>query len=357
MARHSKEKMQFLSNLSRRLSDIFTRSQGLSKEETDQCNLVDQVDLKELDEGGFARIYITEDPRLKNWVIRKVSAPIGPQTATHSHEKEIERQAKLIQEFQNFTCPKSARSEEGCKRMITSVSCPNGVVLQSPLGTSWKHWFVDSQAGQDFTGKDFAREIEVITLHLESKGILLSDFKLDNTIYASGKVVAIDTDSWFKKDGGKPLPRQLTLDEIHLTITPRHWIPLTCLLRIDFTDELFNLWLWFLSLTACSNFVAIEAAFKKPKRDRDQRSKKFSFARHRDCFLILSEKVFQLWQQQGNGLSAEWIQKFSRPSSQRAQIRQAKIRGLYEQLVFADTHLDSYQGVLQGVRDCFKTLK
>jgi hypothetical protein len=330
--------------------------------------LVDQVELKELDEGGFAKIYVTEDPRLKNWVIRKVSAPTGPQTATYSQKEEIERQAKLIQEFQNLMCPKPVppESEEGCKRIISSVSCPNGVMLQSPLGISWKHWFVNYQTGQDFTGKDFAREIEVITLHLESKGILLSDFKLDNTIYAGGKVVAIDTDSWFKKDGGKPLPRQLTPDEIHLTITLRHWIPLTCLLGLDFTDDLFNLWLWFLSLTACSNFVAIEAEFqklerdryrrsKKPERDRYRRSKKFSLAKHQDCFLILSEKVFQLWQQQGNGLSAEWIKKFR--GSQQASIRQDKIRGLYEQLVFKDTQLVSYQGVLEGVRDCFQTLK
>ena len=112
--------------------------------------------------------------------------------------------------------------------------------------------------------------------------------------------------------------------------------------------------------------MAIEAEFqkleryryrrsKKPERDRDQRSKKFSFAKHQDCFLILSEKVFQLWQQQGNGLSAEWIKKFR--GSQQATIRQAKIRGLYRQLVFEDTHLVSYQGVLEGVRDCFQTLK
>jgi hypothetical protein len=334
--RREKKNMSFLSQIFQSVRSHFSKTPAQKA-----CDVAQNEDnLILLGSGGFARVFGFDgdkNPELKTWVVRKVKPPTGPRKRDQEnpHKDEMERQKRLILDFQTLTCPTD--QETICQKFLKSAACDSGDMVQTPRGMSWEDWFC--QKRPPLYAPNFCQQIWEITAHLQKQGVLLTDFKLENTIIVDAdsrdwRVVAIDTDSWFQRRPQQP-PRKLQYEEIYITTTERHWLPPRALLTTEFTDAIFDLWLFFLSLTCCSNFIFVEQSLDMIYKHLEVKDRIGVFYSRLSCdgYFILSPQVFALWQFYNRTVDNERVAKWKRSSrSEPQKARQQEVQELYSRL-------------------------
>jgi hypothetical protein len=151
--------------------------------------LADIKELRQLAKGGFGSIIV----KLGNQThVAKKFKDESVAKSTNERLKEFAKASGCSDEPQGEICQHFVSSSAFCSE--------RNLIIQTPRGKPWPTFLQEDSATESVLCESLRHIWKAMKYLLFDRGILLTDFKADNTIWANGRIVLIDLDSFIVFD-------------------------------------------------------------------------------------------------------------------------------------------------------------